>query len=341
MIDRISDAMLLERFVIGREEAAFSALVERHGPSVLGACRRILRNEHEAEEVLQATFLVLARKAPEMEWRDSVGGWLCAVAQRLSLHARADSARRRSREGAPLASADRGCDFLPEEHHPSADPMAEIERRDLRRVLDEELGCLPEKYRDPVILCYLEGMTNEEAARRLGCPAGSMSRRLERARSLLKPRLIGRGLVLALVMACGTLAVLRTPPAPGPDFGPSAGARAFKVRQAMLPFRSESESGLPIEHLFRWIREGGGGRAPDRRDLFAAARQSILAAGRIEDQAPPGADASTEWRRHVGELRQAAFALDLAARGDDDALLLASAQRLGSACSQCHASCRQ
>ncbi len=169
MADYLSDATLLERFVTCREEAAFAALVQRHGPRVLGACRRILRNEHDAEDAFQATFLLLARKAADMPWRESVGGWLCAAAHRLSLNTRASVSRRRRRElpVAVLASVNpaNGIPALPEGEDPHADPLTEIARRELRRVLDDELDRLPEKYRAPVVLCYLEGMTNEEAAR--------------------------------------------------------------------------------------------------------------------------------------------------------------------------------
>lgn len=340
MIDQISDATLLERFVIGREEAAFAALVERHRPSVLGACRRILRNEHEAEEVSQATFLVLARKAPQMEWRDSVGGWLCAVAHRLSLHARADAARRRSREVLIAAAASRsgepGCDFLPEEHHPLADPMVEISRRELQQVVGEEIDCLPEKYRAPVVLCYLEGMTNEEAARRLGWPVGSMSRRLERARSLLRPKLAGRGLLLALVAVCGVLVYSRL----ANQLDPAASRSPIAIRAAMVPFRPSEEGGRSLERLLAWVRSDDDQRPHlEGSDALAVAAQSVLVADRIEHQGP---DANRpEWRRRVAELRQSALVLAQAARNRDEVLALASAQRLNTACLQCHATFRQ
>src|SRR5271154_7051774 len=139
MANYVSDATLLERFVTCREEAAFAALVQRHGPRVLGACRRILRNEHDAEDAFQATFLLLARKAAEMPWRESVGGWLCAAAHRLSLNARAGVVRRYRREmpAAALASLGPmpGVDALPEAEDPQADPLTAIARRELRRVL--------------------------------------------------------------------------------------------------------------------------------------------------------------------------------------------------------------
>ena len=98
MAKHVSDSILLERYVSRREEAAFVDLVKRHGPRVEGTCRRVLRDEHDIEDVFQATFLLLARKAAGIPWRESVGSWLCAVAHRLAMHARADASRHRRRE---------------------------------------------------------------------------------------------------------------------------------------------------------------------------------------------------------------------------------------------------
>ena len=180
----ISDAGLLERFASHRDEAAFGELVKRHGPQVLKVCRRGLPSEHDVEDVFQATFFVLAHKAAAVSWNESVESWLCAVARRLVLHARASAWQRQSRER-PItalggARAEEYSGFLPDQDHPLYDPHEEVERRDIRRVLHAALGQLPEKYRAPVVLCYLEGKTNEEAARQLGWPAGTMSRRLQR-----------------------------------------------------------------------------------------------------------------------------------------------------------------
>src|SRR5262249_40621333 len=152
-------------------------------------------------------FLVLARKAAGIPWRDSVGGWLCTVARRLALGARSDLARRQRREaafttisgGGTVLNPGSGCS-LAEEYHPAVGFPTDIERRDLRGLLDDELSRLPEKYRAPVVLCDVEGRTHAEAARELGCPPGSMSRRLERARTLLRQRLILRGFSLAICL---------------------------------------------------------------------------------------------------------------------------------------------
>src|SRR5262249_41584269 len=191
-----TDRELLERFAATGEEVAFAALVQRHGPAVLGVCRRVLGNEADAEDVFQATFLILARKAGVVPWQESVRHWLRDVARRLALQARCPPQRRRT------------AGEVPEQCDPHGDPLAEVARRELRLVLDEELGQLPEKYRAPVVLCYLEGKTNEQAAGELGWPAGSMSRRLARARALLRDRLSRRGLALVVALSCLALGCL-------------------------------------------------------------------------------------------------------------------------------------
>jgi RNA polymerase sigma-70 factor (ECF subfamily) len=185
------DGELLRRFVAAREEAAFAGLVRRHGAMVLGVCRRLLDDAHEAEDAFQATFLVLARRAAAVRKQDSVASWLYGVAYRVSLKARAAQRQKPGGEAAEPVS--------------TADPAAEAAWRELRPVIDEELSRLPEKYRAPLILCYLEGKTNEEAARLLGWTKGTVSGRLARARDLLRPRLARRGLALA---AGGVVALL-------------------------------------------------------------------------------------------------------------------------------------
>lgn len=176
---RLSDGELLERFVATGEEAAFEALVRRYGPLVLGACRRVLRDGHAAEDVFQATFLVLVRKAASLDRRQPLGGWLYTVAYRLALRARGTTLRQRSGEAQAA------------QRRPVAEASAEPS--ELAVALEEELLRLPEKHRAPLVLCYLEGKTNEQAAEQLGCPKGSMSWRLAQARELLRERLAQRG----------------------------------------------------------------------------------------------------------------------------------------------------
>jgi RNA polymerase sigma factor (sigma-70 family) len=177
------DCRLLARFASQRDETAFEAVLRRHGPMVLGVCRRILRDEHVAEDAFQATFLVLARRAAAVPWRESVASWLYTVAQRIALKARIQNNRRRACETEILDM-------------PTAEAKTEGTCHDLRPLLDEELGRLPQKYREPIVLCYLEGKTYDEAARQIGCPAGTVSGRLARARDLLRSRLSRRGLAL-------------------------------------------------------------------------------------------------------------------------------------------------
>src|SRR5262249_26604722 len=160
----LTDGELLGRSVAARDEAAFEALVHRQGPMVLGVCRRLLGNGHDAEDVFQATFLILARKATSVVKRDSVGSWLYAVAQRTAREARTVLARRRARE--------RQVDQMP---HPE---VGRAEPQDWRPILDREVARLPQKYREAVVLHYLEGWPLREAAARLGVPQGTLSSRL-------------------------------------------------------------------------------------------------------------------------------------------------------------------
>jgi RNA polymerase sigma factor (sigma-70 family) len=186
----LTDGQLLECFLAAGEQAAFTALVRRHGPLVLGVCRRVLGHTQDAEDAFQATFLVLARKAAALARPDLLGPWLYAVAYRTARKARAAAGRRRAVE--------RQVAQMPE--RPG---RAEECGHDLRPVLDAELSRLPEKYRIPVVLCELEGKSKREAARALGVPEGTVSSRLARARKLLRARLLRRGLALS----SGTLAL--------------------------------------------------------------------------------------------------------------------------------------
>jgi RNA polymerase sigma factor (sigma-70 family) len=179
-----SDAELLNRFVARRDEAALELLVQRFGPMVLGVCRRVLTDVHDAEDAFQATFFALVCRAHAIRKPASVGSWLYGVAYRTATRARADAARRRARQRRFPKQA-------------TADALEEVMRRDLQSVLDDELNRLPAKYREPLVLCYLEGKTNEEAARTLGCPCGTIFTRLARGRDLLRGRLARRGVALS------------------------------------------------------------------------------------------------------------------------------------------------
>jgi len=139
----VTDRELLERFAWRRDEEAFALLVERHGPMVLRVCRRVLASSHDAEDVFQATFVILARKARSVRWRDSVGNWLFGVAYNLARQARTAAARRVARPR-PLA------------RQAATDPLEELTARELLGALDEELASLPTKWREPLVLCFLK-----------------------------------------------------------------------------------------------------------------------------------------------------------------------------------------
>jgi RNA polymerase sigma factor (sigma-70 family) len=184
-LEALNDGQLLEEFTASRQEAAFEALVRRHGPLVFGVCRRLLRDGHLAEDAFQATFLVLFRKARSLDRSGPLAGWLHTVACHVALRARESEKRRERRERA-------AGDARP------AEAAAEAGWQDLRDVLDEELGRLPEQCRRPAVLCYLEGKTNDEAARVLNVPPGTLRSRLVRARRLLRERLLRRGVTLSV-----------------------------------------------------------------------------------------------------------------------------------------------
>jgi RNA polymerase sigma-70 factor (ECF subfamily) len=191
----LPDDQLLERFVLLRDETAFKALLHRHGPLVFGVCRKFLYNAHDAEDAFQATFLVLARRAGSVVPRSLLGHWLYGVACRVAARARKTALRRaREHSGADLTA-------VPD--------TAEKADSDLAPLLHEEVRRLPDKYRRPVVLCYLEGKTNEEAAHQLRWPIGTVKGRLNRAREMLRGRLARRGLALS----AGSLTAALVPPA--------------------------------------------------------------------------------------------------------------------------------
>jgi HlyD family secretion protein len=258
-IGGLTDGQLLERFATGRGEAAeraFAALVERHGPIVLRLCRAVLRDEHEAQDAFQATFLVLARKARSLWVRDSLGPWLHQVAYRAARCARSAAARRRAHErrSAEMATA-RG-----------AEPG---DREDLAGLLHEEVERLPPRYRVPLVLCDLEGCTHEQAARHLGCPVGTVKSRLSRGRELLRSRLARRGLAV-----------------PAGVLGASAVAEAGAVPPALVEATARAAAGLaaggaPVagtvpEGVARLVEQVNGSLLMGKLKLVAA---SVACAG--------------------------------------------------------------
>src|SRR5438552_1478354 len=184
----LDDAELLKRFTAERDEAAFEVLLWRYGPLVLGVCRRMLRREQDVEDAFQATFLTLIRKAGSIARREALGSWLHLVAYRIGLRARAKAR----------------CDGITnQERVESAVAPAEPDAGgEWRELLDQEVQRLPRRYRQPFVLCYLEGKTHAEAARLLACPPGTIASRLAWARERLRERLTARGLTVPAALAC-------------------------------------------------------------------------------------------------------------------------------------------
>jgi RNA polymerase sigma factor (sigma-70 family) len=183
--DGTSDGALLERFLTYQDHTAFEILVRRHGPMVRAACRGWLHDCHAVEDAYQATFLVLLRKAHLIARPERLAGWLYGVATRIARKARVSAFRRVTCER----------QAIPEQV--AADPFHEVARQDLRSALVAAMHLLPEQYRAALVLCYWEGKTNHEAARQLGCPAGSMSWRLQKGRELLRRQLTGIGATIS------------------------------------------------------------------------------------------------------------------------------------------------
>jgi RNA polymerase sigma factor (sigma-70 family) len=197
-----SDRQLVEQFIARHDEAVFEVLVRRHGPMVYRVCWRVLQHSQDVEDAFQATFLLLARKLPTVRNRDSLASWLHGVAHRVALKARAQAARRRRHEQeAPVSRSS-----LPDD----------VTWGELRTVLDAELAQLPEKWRLPLVLCYLEGRTQEEASRQLGWSKSTLLRRLDEAREALGRRLRRHGIVASAALAAVLLSDCVAPAALSP-----------------------------------------------------------------------------------------------------------------------------
>jgi RNA polymerase sigma factor (sigma-70 family) len=237
----LTDAELLERFITQRDEVAFGALLERHAPMVLGVCRRVVPDSHLAEDVLQASFLLLARKATSIRKREALPSWLHGTALRL--------ARRAAAEAARAKRADRAVPTTP-----PPDPLADLSGRELLQVLDEELAALPESYRIPLVLCHLEGQTRDEAAIRLGWSPGQVKGRLERGRRLLRDRLVKRGVALpaalSAMLVSDSLLCAAVPNFLAPTLARAATSFAAGAVNAAIPVRALSLAEGALKTMF-------------------------------------------------------------------------------------------
>jgi C-terminal peptidase prc len=232
----LSDRDLLERFTSGRDEHAFEALLERHGPMILGVCRRLLHREQDAEDAFQATFFVLVHRAASIRKQDSMGAWLYAVAYRIATKLRKQALRRQT-----LCSTVRQvC---------STDPLDELTGRELCTVVDEEINGLADIYRAPLVLCYLEGKTRDEAALQLGWSLGTLKRRLEHARRRLRDRLTRRGLAPSLALLGSSLA-------PSSMHHGMSRSLASSTRKGALAFVLSKRSAIPISTRAAILAEG-------------------------------------------------------------------------------------
>ena len=237
-----TDRELLDHYVHEQDPAAFRDLVSRHGSAVHRVCRDVLKDTHDAEDAFQATFLVLARRAPEIREPEALGGWLRGVAYRVAIRARRRAARRREIEKARAEMSRDEPAAMPDE------PACE-----LKELVGDELTRLPDDYRRPIVLCYLDGLTHQEAARRLDWPVGTVKVRLVRGRRMLRERLNRRGVALG----AGLLLMLPT------------SRRACAVTEPL------------VESTARAMSLAAAGRRAALKPEYPRARELADAAGRL------------------------------------------------------------
>jgi RNA polymerase sigma-70 factor (ECF subfamily) len=253
-----SDEQLLADFLARRSDEAFAALLGRHGPMVLNVCRRVLHDAHAAEDVFQATFLVLADRAGAIHRRESLAGFLHGVAYRLAVRA-----RRRSVQTLPAAVCDK-----------AVGPAEELAWKEMLGILDQELGQLSDRYRAPLVLCYLEGRTQDEAARQFGWGHSTLRRRVAQGRRVLEARLRGRGVTLPAALA-GLLAASAVA-VPGPLRAATLAAAAAGAGGPRPPSRAGARRpGRPPDP------QGGG-------NLQAARRPEVVGRGYPPSVVGPG-----------------------------------------------------
>lgn len=306
---RETDRELLSRFVKLRTESAFAELIQRHGSMVMGVCRRVLRNEQDVEDAFQAVFLVLARRSNDINWQESIGGWLHETAVRVATHARARDLKRREHETRAV-----------EMPSVSSRPM-EVPASDLREIFDDEISKLHPKYQQPLILCYLEGKTHVEAAEELGWPIGSVKGRLARGREELRQRLVRRGVTLSAAAFALHLLQDTTSAAVSPQLAATTLACATSVLSAGSPtiqpgvgelveyaIRNRPRRGLPVALIasfaavlaliggLRWVGNSPKNSSADRLNPLSVSISDLHAERKeIAKQNDPNNVFSGEW----------------------------------------------
>jgi RNA polymerase sigma factor (sigma-70 family) len=301
-----SDAQLLGRFVTGRDEGAFRTLLDRYAPLVLGVCRRSLGQAADVDDAFQATFLVLARSASRVRKPEALGCWLYGVARKVAARLRTTQARRARLPNVAVRTVE------------PADAAAAW--RDLQAVLDDELGRLPAKYRDPFVLCCLNDLTHEAAAARLGLPVGTIKSRLTRARDRLRTRLARRGLAPAATGVA--LTVLAGPAAAVPNAllestmtiicrgGPRTAAVALADEVLRGALRTKIVAGLAAVAVALGVTLAAGpGRTPTPPPVAPPAATAAEAVDALGDPLPAGARArlGSLRLRHMHTIRSVAF----------------------------------
>jgi RNA polymerase sigma factor (sigma-70 family) len=280
-LQKLKDEELLARFFKTSEEGAFSLLVARYSSLVYGVCKRVLGNAADAEDAFQATFLVLVKKGATLRQPGRLANWLYGVAVRTASHVKSKRARR--------AKVERDASSRPAKSETAKPIMSDMNYEQLWHVLDEEINQLPPKYALPLTLCYLEGKTNAEAATQLGWPEGSMSRRLSRAKDLLRARLSKRGMAMsAVLLAAAVFARPASACAPAPLLAATVKAGALVAEGARLsdvvsPFAAKivEEVSLSLSGSYKLIAS-----------LAVAAASFFIASSVVVWQVAAPADAS-------------------------------------------------
>ncbi len=221
-VSGLSEGQLLSRFVGERDEVAFEAIVSRHGPMVLGICRRLLDDPHDVEDAFQATFLILVKKARVLRDRDLLASWLYGVALRVATRSRRNRTRRRMRERTDIDN-----DVMT--------PADDGDRREIWSEIDAEVARLPAKFRTPIVLCYFEGLTHDQAAERMSCPVGTVRSRMTKGRELLRSRLTRRGLApTPTLLAVGPISGIAPAVPPALLFKTIAAATSVGAGQSLV-----------------------------------------------------------------------------------------------------------